>query len=40
LLWTAVQLYRHRDQDPDISNNALVRWSRRILPVSDAYAGG
>ena len=40
LLWTAVQLYRHRDQDPDISNNALVRWSRRMLPVSDAYDGG
>ena len=40
LLWTAVRLYRHRDQDPDIGNNALVRLSRRILPVSDAYAGG
>ena len=40
LLGTAVRLYRHRDQDPDIGNNALVRLSRRILPVSDAYAGG
>ena len=40
LLWTAVRLYRHRNQDPDIGNNALVRLSRRILPVSDAYAGG
>src|SRR5205809_796281 len=35
LLWTAVRLYRHRDEDPDISNNALVRSSRKILPVSD-----
>jgi tellurite resistance protein TerC len=40
LLWTAVRLYRHRDQDPDIKDNALVRSSRRILPVSDTYAGG
>jgi tellurite resistance protein TerC len=40
LLWTAVRLYRHRDQDPDAGNNALVRASRRILPVSDSYAGG
>ena len=40
LLWTAVQLFRHRDEDPDIGNNALVRASRRILPVTDAYAGG
>jgi tellurite resistance protein TerC len=40
LIWTAVRLYRHRDQDPDIGDNAVVRMSRRILPVSDAYAGG
>jgi tellurite resistance protein TerC len=40
LLWTAVRLYRHRDEDPDIGNNALVRSSRRILPVSDTYIGG
>lgn len=40
LLLTAVQLYRHRDEDPDVKNSVLVRSSRRILPVSDAYAGG
>jgi tellurite resistance protein TerC len=40
LLWTAVQMYRHRNQDPDITDNALVRASRRILPVSDTYHGG
>ena len=40
LLWTAVRLYRHRDEDPDIGNNALVRLSRRILPVSDTHDGG
>jgi tellurite resistance protein TerC len=40
LLWTAVRLYRHRDEDPDIEHNALVQSVRRILPVSDTYAGG
>src|SRR5207247_424085 len=40
LLWTAVRLFRHRDEAPDVGNNALVRVSRRILPVSDTYAGG
>ena len=40
LLWTAVRLFRHRDEDPDIKDYALVRSARRILPVSDAYAGG
>jgi tellurite resistance protein TerC len=40
LLWTAVRLFRHRDEDPDVGDNALVRASRRILPVSDTYAGG
>ena len=40
LIWTAVRLYRHRDEDPDVGNNPLVRAARRFLPVSDAYAGG
>ena len=40
LIWTAVRLYRHRDEDPNVGNNPLVRAARRILPVSDAYAGG
>lgn len=39
LIWTALRLYRHRDQDPDVGNIALVRSARRILPVSDSYAG-
>jgi tellurite resistance protein TerC len=40
LIWTAVQLYRHRDEDPDVESNVLVRLVRRVLPVSDAYDGG
>jgi TerC family integral membrane protein len=40
LLWTAVRLIRHREQDPDVQDSALVRTARRFLPVSDTYAGG
>ncbi len=40
LIWTAVQLFRHRDEDPDISDNMLVRATNRLLPVSDTYVGG
>ncbi len=40
LLWTALRLYRHRAEDPDIESNPVVRASRRILPVSDGYVGG
>ena len=40
LIWTAVQLYRHRDKDPDVESNILVRVTRRVLPVTDDYVGG
>jgi tellurite resistance protein TerC len=40
LIWTAVQLFRHRDEDPSVDDNALVKATRRILPVSDEYIGG
>ena len=40
LLGTAVQLYRHRDEDPDIEDNGLVRVTRRWFPVSTDYDGG
>lgn len=40
LVGTAVQLYRHRDEEPDIENNVLVRTSRRFLPVTDDYRDG
>ena len=40
LIYTAVQLFRHRDEDPDIEDNALVRAGKRILPVTDDYIGG
>ncbi len=40
LVVTAVQLYRHRDVDPDVGDNGLVRLARRVLPVSHDYDGG
>jgi len=40
LVFTAVQLFRHRDEDPDIEDNAVVKAARRLLPVSDDYVGG
>src|SRR5689334_510455 len=40
LLYTAVQLFRHRDEDPDIEDNAVVKVARRLLPVADDYVEG
>jgi tellurite resistance protein TerC len=40
LLFTAVQLFRHRESDPDVENNGIVRAARRLLPVSPDYDGG
>jgi len=40
LIWTAVQLYRHRDQDPEVEDNALVRLTRRVLPTTTEYQEG
>jgi tellurite resistance protein TerC len=40
LVFTAVQLFRHRDEDPDIEDNAVVKTARRLLPVTDEYVGG
>ncbi|HET9003706.1 MAG TPA: hypothetical protein VFN39_06850, partial [Gemmatimonadaceae bacterium] len=40
LLATAIQLFRHRDQDPTVDDNALVIFARRRLPFTDSYDGG
>lgn len=40
LIYTAVQLFRHRDEDPDIEDNVMVKAARRFLPVTDDYVGG
>jgi tellurite resistance protein TerC len=40
LIFTAVQLFRHRDEDPDVGDNVLIRATRRLLPISDRYVEG
>jgi tellurite resistance protein TerC len=40
LMFTAVQLYRHRDEDPDVGDSPVVRVARRMFPVTDDYVGG
>ena len=40
LIVTAIQLFRHRDEDPDVEDNALVRAARRFLPLTGDYVGG
>ncbi|MDX8051724.1 TerC family protein [Lentzea sp. BCCO 10_0798] len=40
LIFTAVQLFRHRDEDPDVENNIVVKTARKLLPVTDDYVGG
>jgi tellurite resistance protein TerC len=40
LIFTAVQLYRHRDEDPSVEDNAIVRMARRVLPVTMEYDEG
>lgn len=40
LIYTAVQLFRHRDEDPDVEDNPVVRTARRILPITEDYVDG
>jgi tellurite resistance protein TerC len=40
LIWTAIQLVRHRNDDPDLDDNLLLRYARRVLPATDDMAGG
>lgn len=39
LLWTGVQLMRHRNEDPDPMDNFIIRNVRRRFRFSDDYAG-
>ncbi len=40
LIWTGIKLFQHRDEDPDIEDNALVRFTKRRIPVTDDYRNG
>lgn len=40
LLFTAVQLIRHRNDDPDPEDNPVLRYARRVLPTTTEMGGG
>lgn len=40
LIFTAIQLFRHRDQDPSIEDNVVVGVARKRLPITEEYHGG
>jgi tellurite resistance protein TerC len=40
LVFTGIQLFRHRDEDPTVDDNVLVVAAKRILPFSERYDGG
>lgn len=39
LIWTGVQLARHRNEDPDPGENAVVRRIRKVVAITDDYDG-
>jgi len=39
LIWTGVQLARHRNEDPEPKDNAVVRFARRRIHLSDGFDG-
>jgi tellurite resistance protein TerC len=39
LILTAIQLFRHRNEDPSVEDNALVNAARRLLPLTSDYHG-
>ncbi|MGH3392390.1 MAG: TerC family protein [Actinomadura sp.] len=39
LLWTAYGLLRSKHDEAEVGENALLRWSKRMLPTTDAYHG-
>ncbi len=40
LIYTAIQLFRHRNEDPDVENNVMIRATRRFVPITNEYDGG
>ena len=40
LFFTAIQLFRHREQDPSVEDNVVVSLARKWLPVTDEYHDG
>jgi len=40
LVFTAIQLFRHRDEDPEVDENVVVRLTRRLIPVTPEHHDG
>lgn len=40
LIFTAIQLFRHRDEDPSIDDNVVIAQARKRLSISENYDGG
>jgi tellurite resistance protein TerC len=40
LIFTAIQLFRHRDEDPSVDDNILVKAGKRFFPVTEDYVDG
>ncbi|GAB3687816.1 TerC family protein [Saccharopolyspora tripterygii] len=37
LIWTAFSMVRKKDEDEEYKENAVVRWVRKVFPVTDDY---
>jgi tellurite resistance protein TerC len=40
LIFTGIQLFRHRDENPKVEDNVVVAFARRRLPFTTSYASG
>jgi tellurite resistance protein TerC len=40
LIFTAIRLFLHRHEDPDVEDNVIVRVARRWLPITEEYDEG
>lgn len=39
LIWTGISLFKHRDEDPHPSDNAVIRMVKKMIPITDEYHG-
>ncbi|GAA4614636.1 TerC family protein [Saccharopolyspora hordei] len=39
LIWTAISMVRKKDEDEEYEENAVVRWVRKVFPVTEEYHG-
>lgn len=40
LLWTGIKLFQHWDEDPDPTENFIVKFAQRRVPFTNTYHGG